>query len=161
MVLVRAWECCLKSYLTSCLPLSPLALSDRNVNFFNFGEFGNQRPDPTTSPPNQWSPVDPDNPTDELHCSLGRLYRNSIPRGQTHVDSIHSIGSHVTIEGCAQRCCELGPTQCQYAWIFEYRCFAVACPDNPELCTPVLFSNADTTFIEISWPEGWLIVWLQ
>ena len=154
---VRGSACC-RLYPASSLPL---ALSTHNGNNINFGEVGGHQPEPTTSSRNHWSPVDPNRlPTDVPQCSLGTLHSNSIPRGQTHVDSIRSIGSHFTIQQCAQRCCQLGSTMCQYAWMFEYRCFAVACPDNPEQCTPTRFPDVDTTFIEISWPGGQLIVWL-
>ena len=125
----------------------PLVLSSRsNSNLFDFGFEDNQ---PTTTPPRrlQWEN------TDNLQCSPGRLHFHSIPRGQTHVDSIHSLGS-LTNQECEQECCRLGPGLCQYAWVFERKCFAVACPDNPENCEPKELAGIETTYLHMLWHRG-------
>ena len=47
---------------------------------------------------------------------------------------------------CVEKCCDMGPKQCQYIWVFKNSCFAVSCSvEVANLCEPQLAMNKDAT----------------
>ena len=80
------------------------------------------------------------------------LYLSS--SGQTHVEHVIAIGLGVTQEDCTERCCRLGPSNCQYLWIFDDKCFAVSCNANPDSCQPISLGRTSrpimTTYIKMN-----------
>ena len=78
------------------------------------------------------------------------VYEQSIPTGRTHVDELIKLGTF-SREQCVRVCCQEGPSVCQYAWMFEGMCFAVACPSNPSKCAVEDLGISGTTYIEMAY----------
>lgn len=80
--------------------------------------------------------------TEEGKCREGRVFRTSIPKGETNVDHLNgflvdSYDDADIRDKCVQECCKLGPETCQFAWIFTGKCFAVGCTkENVDKCVP-------------------------
>lgn len=80
--------------------------------------------------------------TEEGKCREGRIFRTSIPKGETNVDHLNgflvdSYDDADIQDQCVQECCKLGPETCQFAWIFTGKCFAVGCTkENVDKCVP-------------------------
>ena len=85
----------------------------------------------------------------ELKCSVGEQYLKSIPFGGMKNPNlrINPILAASALQ-CLEKCCDLGPTKCQFIWVFESKCFAVACSSGHEfLCKPkeIFDENASKT----------------
>ena len=74
--------------------------------------------------------------------------------GQTHVEHVIAIGLGVSQDECKERCCRLGPSNCQYLWIFDDKCFAISCKANPDSCQPVSLGRTNrpimTTYVKMN-----------
>lgn len=72
----------------------------------------------------------------EPKCSITDRYTNSVPQGGIHDVLITQLHSE-TASGCMQKCCELGPKDCPFIWVYAGKCLAISCPpESPELCEP-------------------------
>lgn len=47
------------------------------------------------------------------------------------------ITNREAIDSCITKCCELGPTHCQYIWVIAGICSAVSCNDGSLDCDPI------------------------
>lgn len=75
-------------------------------------------------------------PRQRLQCKTGTLSKESVPTGEQEVD--HLEGIHASDgQDCVAQCCSLGPLRCQYVWMIGRHCYAVACPEHPQLCQPM------------------------
>ena len=54
-------------------------------------------------------------------------------------------------------CCDMGPSDCQYIWVFRSQCYAVAClPEASDMCKPrKVFDKdaADSGYYKVRHPE--------
>lgn len=96
-------------------------------------------------------PVYPD-----TQCRIPNRHLNSIPSGSVKNIHITRLVTKSAVK-CLQKCCDLGPKDCQYIWVFKSKCFAVACQKAfASLCRPrkVFDKNAkDTSYYEVAHPE--------
>lgn len=85
----------------------------------------------------------------EPECSVGEQYLHSIPFGGMKNPNlkINPILASSALK-CLEECCDLGPSVCQFIWVFESKCFAVACSSGHDfLCEPkeIFDENASKT----------------
>ena len=124
--------------------------------------YRDQRPSSERRPTDSQS-VDPRHP---LQCKHGAVNSGAVPAGDESVDHIEKIGAFSSMTSgkeCVQQCCNLGPLRCQYVWIIQRECYAVACSDHPKLCKPmkVVGKNGqpvDSLYVEMIY-EGNIGVW--
>lgn len=87
-------------------------------------------------------------------CKVSRIYKSSLPSGQTAVDYI-TVYKDVSVKMCIAECCKLGAELCQYAWLFTEQCILVGCSQqNATQCVPVnIPSLQDTsTYVSLQYP---------
>lgn len=95
----------------------------------------------------------------ELECSVGEQYLKSIPFGGMKNPNL-KINPILALSAlqCLEKCCDLGPSVCQFIWVFESKCFAVACSSGYELlCKPkeIFDENApNTRYFAITHPAS-------
>ena len=66
----------------------------------------------------------------QASCSIGEWHVFAVPSAGVHADKITTIGLRQTFNDCLADCCSLGRDVCQYAWLFQDKCFAVACGEG-------------------------------
>ena len=70
------------------------------------------------------------------------------------MEHVIAIGLGISQEDCTERCCRLGPSNCQYLWIFDDKCFAVSCNANPDSCQPISLGRTSrpvmTTYVKMN-----------
>ena len=88
------------------------------------------------------SPQDP-KPRPQQCTTPDTLYDGTVPKGfaTNGPDGLESVlllleGPEMVRSQCLQKCCELGPQQCQYLWLIRTKCFAVACSSFSTNCDP-------------------------
>lgn len=98
---------------------------------------------------------DEDAASDNLECGIREVYPATIPAGKVDLDSFE----HLTLSGeknvaveCSIACCELGPRKCQYAWILENECIAVACSkEHADKCLPGNMGVKASIYVSMSY----------
>ena len=86
--------------------------------------------------PNQNRFEQPHDSSSSDNCKVADHYQNSIPSGNIRELDITPLEANSPAQ-CLEQCCTLGPTACQYIWVFKEKCYAVACsPVTESLCMP-------------------------
>ena len=60
----------------------------------------------------------------------------------------------ISAEECVNKCCALGPSGCQYLWVFGSACFGVSCDDDHSACEPRKVSPSftmETVYIQMNY----------
>ncbi len=84
-------------------------------------------------------------------CGPDKFFPSSVPAGRAEVDSHQRLGV-LSVRQCVDACCEQGPHVCQYAWLLNGECYAVACEVSPEKCTPEdLALGKGSTYIRVAY----------
>ncbi len=95
----------------------------------------------------------------DKQCGVVQIYRRTVPTGYTN-ETITPLatqdGDWIEAEDCANLCCGRGSSICQYAWLFDGKCYAVSCTaDNKINCLPMSVSiRSDSVYIDLGfrWP---------
>ncbi|XP_064391452.1 uncharacterized protein LOC135339305 isoform X2 [Halichondria panicea] len=83
----------------------------------------------------------------ENTCQVEKLYTSSLPAGGADTPHIQILGDQLSADRCLAKCCSLGPEACQYLWIIDTTCIAVACDSDK-------ISNCEPKSVPISIRKG-------
>ena len=84
-------------------------------------------------------------------CSVAHYHAHSYPLGKTHVEGLRVLSGNVSFNECLSLCCNEGPSQCGYLWLFGTRCVALPCITNKTACSPRTLTSLPSVLVEIKY----------
>ena len=111
---------------------------------------------------------EPSSPPPKYKCRLGPSHKHYVPTMKPkELLTAEYVTGHkgaLSQSECARLCCEIGPSQCQYVWLYNDNCFSVGCHrDSLENCKPryvaelqheSIYTELYYTFDEGGWVGG-------
>ncbi|XP_065898238.1 dyslexia-associated protein KIAA0319-like protein [Dysidea avara] len=86
-------------------------------------------------------------------CSVAHYHTHSYPLGKTHVEGLRILSGNVSFNECLSLCCNEGPSQCGYLWLFGTRCVALPCITNKTACSPHTLMSLPSVLVEIKYDK--------